>query len=492
LSRFYAQPVSKWQDKLREDRSKLADLLEKTASGQSIKWHFWLKLFSSPIGGPALRVLKPATLLFSYWTKLLANMNRWWQGTLRRRNKHPVMRNLVFYPAPPDQEALDDLYFRSAWYLNAFGDQLQRIVIPVHDGMRPDDKCPPLLDSAIESILEKQCDKYQFPDAGDQRRTRFALRRTDAVLLRARPDDSPLIASLPLGKPYYNVDHRQVNGADSVWLSISSFGMGNNDAEIADCCRRFAELATCMRADTGYVMGTGPGLAQLSDHEFSDGLCIACNTMVKNKPLMERMQPRLIVMGDPIFHAGCSTFAGELRAHLIETMRRHNSVLIVPWRDYRTYRANLPGDLRSRIIGIPFEDGKLPNFNLLNRFSVTTTSNILTLFLLPLAGTFFKTVRIGGCDGRPFSENNYFWGHDPASQFTDKLEDLKAAHPGFFKISYDDYYLEHCETLGRWLEAMEAEGHSLEVLTPSHIPGLSQRETTTATQMRLQMPGFGL
>jgi hypothetical protein len=118
-----------------------------------------------------------------------------------------------------------------------------------------------------------------------------------------------------------------------------------------------------------------------------------------------------------------------------------------------------------------------PNIDIGENFNVTSTANILTLFLLPLAATFFRRIVIAGCDGRPLDESDYFWKHDKSSQFNDKMAAIRAAHPGFFAIDYNEYYLEHCQTVAKWIDTAERAGKTVENMTPSYVPALRERYT---------------
>lgn len=417
--------------------------------------------------------------------KLRHVLNRWKHQLFYKT----TLTHLVYYPPVLDKNTLDDQYYRALWYLHPLAKQVQTITMIIKGDIRPSQTVPELLDPSIKAFAQEMSHKFVFISAENTIAIKDALKKSDAILLTS-PKNKDLISSLPLGKCTHVIDHQSYKSADSNYLNLTALGMGSNKAEMDDCKKRLRTVIEKMRAPVGYILGTGPLLAEMANHDYSDGGTIACNTMVKNKPLMERLQPKLIVMGDPIFHAGCSVFAGDLRKHLIDAMKRYDADLIVPWRDYRVYRDNLEPSLRNRIIGIPYinpNSKTLPNLDLQKHHFVTTTANILTLFLLPLAATLFDTIRIAGCDGRPIEENNYFWKHDPSSQLTGRMDDIKAAHPAFFKMSYDDYYEQHCKTLARWLDTIESQGKQIENLTPSYIPALQSREKELAYDLRKKL-----
>jgi len=271
------------------------------------------------------------------------------------------------------------------------------------------------------------------------------------------------------------VDHANERNAGSFYLMASSQLDPESTQDLAESRQKFAALPETVFSERGYIFGTGPRLQDALGRGFSDGVSIACNSMVKNAPLMQQLNPPVIAVADPIFHSGVSSYAGKFRRFLVEAMDTYNSTLFVPMRDYRVYMQNFDRRFTDRIIGIPFRSADVPNLDLREEFVVTTTGNVMTLFLIPLACTVFETIYTAGFDGRPLEEDDYFWKHDPKSQITDEMENIRVAHPAFFAIDYNDYYREHVDLVARWLDAAEARGHRFINLTASYVPALHAR-----------------
>lgn len=377
---------------------------------------------------------------------------------------------VLFYPAFGEQAPLTDHFYRAHWYLRPFAARLSEVVL-AHTltdealGLRPD---------YLDPHLAEQADGFATLSAvSDQAELDARVRGADIVLLwDARQAEAPALK----GKKVVRIDHSAHQYAGSYYLKIAERFFPDLQAEYQRASEAvFARIAARFRGRIGYIFGTGPGLAHAADHDFSDGVSIACNSMVRNHALLERLQPPLIVVGDPIFHAGPSSYAAAFRTALIEAMDRYGSDLIVPMRDYHVYRAHLPARFAGRICAIPFVAADAPNLDLSQSLHVSTTGNVLTLFLLPLAATFCEEIRIFGCDGRPLDQNTYFWSHDKASQFNDEMGAIQRAHPAFFAIDYDEYYLKHCTTLEAWLAAAEAAGKRVSNHTQSYIPALLKR-----------------
>jgi hypothetical protein len=111
-----------------------------------------------------------------------------------------------------------------------------------------------------------------------------------------------------------------------------------------------------------------------------------------------------------------------------------------------------------------------------HNFGVLGTANVLTLLMLPLVAQYAEEIVLAGCDGRPIEQNDYFWTHDPASQITDEMANIRKVHPGFFtKVSFDDYYAQHCQTLGEMISLLEKNGTKVTTMTRSFVPALESR-----------------
>ena len=393
-------------------------------------------------------------------------------------------QHLLLYPAFDDPQQLADHWRRLAWYLAPMLADLREVIIPVaRRGMRPG-AGPQFLEPALDHLSPALARRVRWLEAPAPDTLRTVAPASQAVLMwdSAADGGSSRAVTIPApGLPrIYHVDHRRDRRADTAYLHLSDDLNPERDADSAASRRRFSALLASRRwGDVGYVFGTGPSLSDAAaEHDFSDGTAIVCNSMVRNRALMARLRPPIITVADPIFHAGPSRYAAEFRRHLVDVMREHGSWLIVPRRDERIYRTHLPGDLRDRIVGIPLISADAPTLDLRSSFTASATSNIFTLFMLPLACTLFREIRIMGCDGRPAAENSYFWKHAPANQLPERMDDARLAHPSFFAISYDDYYATHCATLATWLDAGEAMGKRFVNLTPSHIPALAARSST--------------
>ena len=389
---------------------------------------------------------------------------------------------IAYYPPFRTDHDFTDHYYRLLWYLNPIIHEVGSIVIPYLGEKPVIGNIPSYLDQDIRLLEANFESRLHFVSLDENPLAHLEWYEQSEVIVKwkstpsaSEPQVDSAIDETLRAKQVWRVDHLVEQYASSFYLKLSSEWGDGQQQILAECQSKFQQLSQTDFRPTGAIMGTGPNLSQVADFDFSNSTNIACNSMVKNVELMHRLTPPIIVISDPIFHAGCSSYAGEFRRHLQWALEEFNSFLIVPMRDYRLYMANLDRKFQSQIIGVPLKSEPNPNLDLRSDFYVSTTSNVMTLFLLPLACTFFSDIYLAGFDGRPLQENDYFWKHDPKSQLTNRMEDIQLAHPAFFQIDYDDYYETHCQTVEAWLGFGESRGKRFLNLTPSYIPALSKR-----------------
>lgn len=386
---------------------------------------------------------------------------------------------LAFYPAFDTEAQLQDHVCRAAWYLGPLQDQLAAVTMHGPAGARPPVQALPLLDPGLPALVGAFKVLALASGAPDWDST---LAQADAVFLhddRVRSELQERLRRVKPGTRIVRVDHERVQHADSFYLRFAAAFpalQAGFRAHGAALCRA---LLPPLRREKCYLFGTGPNFSLSAHADFSDGVVVACNSMVINHQVVDRLNPAVFVIADPIFHAGPSIYAAKFRAAFVQEMRGRDCPVFVPLRDYHVYRACLQAELLDRVIPIAFDEAPdpaaPPNLDLLADPLVTVTSNILTLFQIPIAATLARRIFIAGCDGRPSTQNSYFWQHDKSVQINDGMAEIRAAHPAFFAISYDDYYARHESTLARWVAAAEARGCEVVSLTPSFLQPLQSR-----------------
>ncbi len=404
------------------------------------------------------------------------------------KGETPVKPRLFYlYPEIHDSLQFSDDFYRAIFYLSPLVRRGDTILVPSDRKDTPYGHAPAhFLDGCVAEMAEKLRDRVKvvplarangwFERFNGQRFICLwdeTLRDKDPFLKRS--DDVRLIRA----------DHRRVQHASSLYLKASSSNGAGTATQRAVSRHRLLALLDRMKSDRILLFGTGPSLEQVDFGALPPGVHVATNSMVKNRPLLDALQPKVIVASDPIFHAGASRYAQEFRGRLVEAMRRYDACFIFPMRDIGIYNTVLPEDVREHLIGVPTTDKHVINFDLFETFSVAATRNVMTHFLLPLAASLARETLLVGFDGRRPHENTYFWSHSQSSQFTHEMPIIQEAHPAFFNIDYDAYYREHCERVDHYLRRMENLRRTVVSLTDSHIPAIRGRFVSRLTERRV-------
>ncbi len=245
----------------------------------------------------------------------------------------------------------------------------------------------------------------------------------------------------------------------------------NNYKNYIEKFKNLQEIASQYK--DGTVFGSGPSLEKATNHNFENSFTIVCNSIVKNKKLLEHIRPNVIVFADPVLHFGVSKYSYEFRKHLAEAVIKYEAYCIVPEHSAELVERNMPS-ISKYIIGIPTNANKV-TFPTESNFTVKSSSNILTLLMLPIASALFKKINIIGSDGREKNEKS-FWKHSSASQFNDLMETVYKSHPSFFRDRiYTDYYRRHVKYLEEIISAGEMVGKEYFSLEDSFIEVLQER-----------------
>ncbi len=395
------------------------------------------------------------------------------------------MKTILLYPSFTDRAQCTYLFPRLFWYFAPYDRHVAsfRGFAPFTD--YPLD-LPPYLDRAsIESDASRRVQKkvkLLSPITTKQQwEEEFAA--ADRVLVWQKPgvaenevfETVDELRAACGAEKFHLVDEERVDTAATMMMKCALSLMADEEELLEDSKRKLAVFRERVKLPVGYVFGTGPSLEEAWRYDYSDGHTIVCNSIVKNAPLVDHLNPIALTAADPIFHAGPSTYAQAFREYLVQTMQGRDFHVFVPWRDYSIYMTYLPEELHERFIGVPLMTGDDYNLDLEKKFAILGLNNVLTVMLLPVAATYFDHIGISGCDGRPLSQDSYFWGHHKASQFGDQMDAIQLAHPGFFSISYNDYYLRHCNELERVCHQMESMGKTVHGITGSFIPALRKR-----------------
>lgn len=291
------------------------------------------------------------------------------------------------------------------------------------------------------------------------------------------------IALKKVAKKFYYCDPLKTRqeGSNFIQASLDLLPKKEKDNNETSSLSKFLKLKESLRLqefEKATIFATGPSVNEFREFNYAKSINIYCNSTILDDELLKSAPPNILTFADPIFHFGVSEYANSFRASCKEFLNVYiDCTIIIPIKYYALALCLFPG-YKERIIGLPFTKDRPVNFEITKeRFYTYTTSNILTLSLLPVATTFAKSIRLIGCDGRKVSDDSYFWNHGSSVQINDKMKAIQKAHPGFFDINYNEYYFEHCHNLSRMLFIAEDHGWSFSHLGPSFIPALKSRST---------------
>ena len=376
--------------------------------------------------------------------------------------------DITYYPEVSNQEELATLVNRAAWYLPPFKSFAPTIRIPVAEhllGLDPAALPPP---AGQEKVLARSpISLVASPPAAGASQAWFCWKLVlDAFMLRCfhrfHLVDPDFYAGLE-SEIYRTFLYRSLPDGERQELRDNFLSLYRQLTTIASPFRK------------AYLFGTGPSLDSSYDFDFSDGLRIACNSIVKDRQLLRHIAPQLIVFSDPVFHFSPSTYAHEFRRNLLEYVSSADCLILTAESSAPLLLAHFP-ELEGKLIGVPVQGRGGINFPTTADFRVKATDNVMTLFMIPVACALAEEICFLGVDGRR-PEETYFWSHSRQSQFSDLMDTARQTHPSFFaNRDYPGYYDRHCRTMETLLQYGEERGKRFYALTPSQLPCFAERK----------------
>lgn len=351
-------------------------------------------------------------------------------------------------------EAMQCLAIMS-WYA---GPIARSILIPVWD----DSGTLPAIPSyaSIASLLD--FDKVRFVPVID------AISKVQAgcvtLLVRSKnvENDVPPLsaAAMPGSQRLPNYD-KQTNQTTTKYYYIGMPDIDTQDAYYACCLTYWAvgaedksflmasynkllEIkAEASTREAVSIFGTGPSLEESLEVDHSRSLNIICNTIVKNRSFLERLQPKIIVAADAHFHFSYHRYSARFLSDVAFFLQNSDAIFFTFDKFAAFIRYRLPS-VADRVFGIPA--GRTEYGHDLDReFRVFPGDSVLNMFLLPLASFLSDTVFLHGFTGRSAADK-YFWSHSDLHQYSELMEDVRLAHPAFFR---DRDYVGYADTVDR-------------------------------------------
>lgn len=229
------------------------------------------------------------------------------------------------------------------------------------------------------------------------------------------------------------------------------------------------------------LYGTGPSATNISGLAPEvGGHGVACNSWVKQPKLLKKLGVRVIVAGDPVFHAGPSDYAKKFREDLTHWLRLDNNhAFVTVTRDAHIYAHYLPTDVHDQVLTLDMRVSMISSAEVklhsIHQGGVPPYSNVLPLLLLPVAiiGR-AKHIHLSGFDGDGSENRNSFWDHSATVQYSDLKGSVKDLHPEFFNRGYQEYRDNVSRQIGDVANLARAFARLISSEVPSSHPGIRQ------------------
>lgn len=242
---------------------------------------------------------------------------------------------------------------------------------------------------------------------------------------------------------------------------------------------KFDTLLNLKVFDKAYIFGTGNSLEKAYQYNFSDGLRIVCNTIVKDKDIWHYIKPHIIVAADAIYHFGHTAFPRAFRNDLLQRLKESPNTYFIYPAHFHVFVSKVFQEVSNQIIPIPF--GNYTEIKKVsNNFTLPRVGNILNNSLLPIALSFAKNIFLLGFDGRS-PNDKLFWKNSNKHFYQEYVEELKENHPSFFETLVPKEnpmaYVKnvHGDFLENTLQRFEADGYYFESLQPSWTETINKR-----------------
>ncbi|MEA2019604.1 MAG: hypothetical protein U9N59_14280 [Campylobacterota bacterium] len=373
---------------------------------------------------------------------------------------------ILWFPKIENKDDIMRELSRASWYLNPIVSYIDNITFVIGKKLNfTEFQVPNYIDNNIASIYDQIKDKFNFISNNNSKRYDVVI---EWSFSNQKVKKKPLIF-IRSDIKYHQFDSTKLIKFTELFLTKKEKKYNNN--KLNKSLNEFKNH----NFDSILLLGSGPSIDFIHNKNIKNKLTIVCNSVVKNKTVLENNTPNIIVATDSVFHAGYSKYASDFRKELCLRLQEYPTTLFfVPLRDLLIYKHNLPKDFTNRIIGIKSVKQKKFNLNLLKSNFVKSTSNVLTFFLLPIAATISKKIYLIGFDGKKKDESNTFWSYSEKSQFVDTINTVRTAHPAFYKVDYQKYSKVHKIEVDEIINKLHKENYNIINLASSNIESLNR------------------
>jgi hypothetical protein len=228
-----------------------------------------------------------------------------------------------------------------------------------------------------------------------------------------------------------------------------------------------------------YVFGTGPSLEKAAIIDVSDGYRIICNTICRDRDLILKMRPHILVAADAQYHFSDTRHAQAFLTDVELRMEELSFAFCYPAL-FDAFVRKCLARFEGKLIPIPMGQDFDLTVDMVRNFALPNTGNVLGLLLLPIACQLARDVRMLGFDGRKPTDK-LFWANSAKQSYPELVEEMTLEYPAFYNhfIPRDNprSYVEsvHGDALDEAMTIAEQNGWSFTLLSPSTSPALAKR-----------------
>jgi len=391
------------------------------------------------------------------------------------RNLFVARGTVAYVPRFHDADDVANHFYRAAWYLPEHSHCRQVTMwttnqLGTSDALRcPSAMAPPRRPPGHIELITEGIDFIR------------KLLRAEVVLVWRAGRWATAIRTLRrLGIRIVNVDTDCAGGGEYVhyalllWQELTP--RDRMQATQREQRERFLAIAERLRGEVGetaYVFGTGPSLNRSREHDFSQGLRVACNSIVASPDLLEHIAPHFIAAADVVSHFGVSLYAARFRDELARALTEDRRAIFVTSTALGTLLLAHRPELAPHTLMIDY-GGDDPALDLTTDYRAPAMESVLNSFMLPLAATFARDIVLIGCDGKGASRDDEdFWPHSTHAHFHELVASGHACHPTFDPARQAGGYERYDADVRRTLQAGARHGHTYRCLYPSRLPALA-------------------
>ncbi|MCI9573719.1 MAG: hypothetical protein HFH97_14135 [Lachnospiraceae bacterium] len=226
----------------------------------------------------------------------------------------------------------------------------------------------------------------------------------------------------------------------------------------------------------GCIFGTGPSLESSYEFDFSNCLCVVCNSIVQDKNMLKHISPVFVTAGDVVSHLGVSLYAEKFRSDLVEYLQNSEAFFLTTAAFGYIMLEQCPEIAYKTILVEQLLDKQ--NYDLLECFALPKLDSTLNIHMLPIVNTFCDRIYMNGCDGKsPDIDNEDFWAHSRKAQYTELVGTGHKCHPTFDRNRQKKTYCRYQDSTTVSIEVGEKQyGKEYYILKQSYISALEKKK----------------